>query len=143
MSSVKTTFWANFGRRIKATVVSLAILQGVALTVPTSMRADGESTTTIGYTELLSSVKENKVQKIDIESNGLAAEAVLKDGKKVRVDLVARDGNTELMKALRENNGAAARMKSRRSGQHLQPGPRRSDHRVDRHAERAGHVEAG
>ena len=104
MSSVKTTFWANFGRRIKATVVSLAILQGVALTVPTSMRADGESTTTIGYTELLSSVKENKVQKIDIESNGLAAEAVLKDGKKVRVDLVARDGNTELMKALRENN---------------------------------------
>jgi len=104
MSSVKTTFWASFGQRIKATVVSLAILQGVALTVPTSMRADGESTTTIGYTELLSSVKENKVQKIDIESNGLAAEAVLKDGKKVRVDLVARDGNTELMKALRENN---------------------------------------
>ena len=104
MSSVKTTFWANFGRRVKTTVVSLAILQGVALTVPTSIRADSESTTTIGYTELLSSVKENKVQKIDLESNGLAAEAVLKDGRKVRVDLVARDGNTELMKALRENN---------------------------------------
>jgi cell division protease FtsH len=49
-------------------------------------------------------VKENRVQKIDLESNGLAAEAVLKDGRKVRVDLIARDGNTELMKALRENN---------------------------------------
>jgi len=72
--------------------------------VPTSARADGETATTIGYTELLSNVKENRVQKIDIESNGLAAEAVLKDGRKVRVDLIARDGNTELMKALRENN---------------------------------------
>jgi cell division protease FtsH len=51
----------------------------------------------------LANVKENRVQKIDLESNGLAAEAVLKDGRKVRVDLVARDGNVELMKALREN----------------------------------------
>ncbi len=70
----------------------------------TSARAEGETATTIGYTDLLSNVKENRVQKIDIESNGLAAEAVLKDGRKVRVDLIARDGNTELMKALRENN---------------------------------------
>jgi len=84
--------------------VSFAILQSVAIAVPTSARADGETATTIGYTELLSNVKENRVQKIDIESNGLAAEAVLKDGRKVRVDLIARDGNTELMKALRENN---------------------------------------
>ena len=104
MSSVKKIFLANFLRRVKTTVVSLAILQGVALTMPTSARADGENATTVGYTELLSSVKENKVQKIDLESNGLAAEAVLKDGKRVRVDLIARDGNTELMKALRENN---------------------------------------
>ncbi|MFN5981381.1 MAG: ATP-dependent metallopeptidase FtsH/Yme1/Tma family protein, partial [Pseudanabaena sp.] len=84
--------------------MSFAILQSVAIAVPTSARADGETATTIGYTELLSNVKENRVQKIDIESNGLAAEAVLKDGRKVRVDLIARDGNTELMKALRENN---------------------------------------
>ncbi|MCA6582110.1 MAG: ATP-dependent zinc metalloprotease FtsH [Pseudanabaena sp. M57BS1SP1A06MG] len=91
-------------RHVKTTVVSFAILQSVAIAVPTSARADGETATTIGYTELLSNVKENRVQKIDIESNGLAAEAVLKDGRKVRVDLIARDGNTELMKALRENN---------------------------------------
>ncbi len=104
MSSVKKIFLANFLRRVKTTVVSLAILQGVVLTLPTSARADGEIATTVGYTELLANVKGNKVQKIDLESSGLAAEAVLKDGKKIRVDLIARDGNTELMKALRENN---------------------------------------
>jgi cell division protease FtsH len=74
------------------------------MAVPTAARADSENAATMGYTELLSNVKENRVQKIDLESNGLAAEAVLKDGRKVRVDLIARDGNTELMKALRENN---------------------------------------
>ncbi len=104
MSSAKQFFRSNLWRRVKTTVVSFAILQSVAIAVPTSARADGETATTIGYTELLSNVKENRVQKIDIESNGLAAEAVLKDGRKVRVDLIARDGNTELMKALRENN---------------------------------------
>ena len=104
MSSVKKIFGATFWQRVKTTVVSLAMLQSVALIMPTSARADGENSSTIGYTELLSNVKNNKVQKIDLESNGLAAEAVLKDGRKVRVDLVARDGNTELMKALRENN---------------------------------------
>ncbi|NMF58779.1 ATP-dependent zinc metalloprotease FtsH [Pseudanabaena yagii] len=104
MSSAKQFFRSNLWRRVKTTVVSFAILQSVAIAVPTSARADGETATTIGYTDLLSNVKENRVQKIDIESNGLAAEAVLKDGRKVRVDLIARDGNTELMKALRENN---------------------------------------
>jgi cell division protease FtsH len=104
MSSAKQFFRSNLWRHVKTTVVSFAILQSVAIAVPTSARADGETATTIGYTELLSNVKENRVQKIDIESNGLAAEAVLKDGRKVRVDLIARDGNTELMKALRENN---------------------------------------
>jgi cell division protease FtsH len=108
MSSVNKIFWkifwVTFGRRIKATFVSLAILQSVAMTLPISARAEGENAATIGYTELLSSVKDNKVQKIDLESNGLAAEALLKDGRKVRADLIARDGNTELMKALRENN---------------------------------------
>lgn len=104
MSSAKQFFRSNLWRHVKTTVVSIAILQSVAIAVPTSARADGETATTIGYTELLSNVKENRVQKIDIESNGLAAEAVLKDGRKVRVDLIARDGNTELMKALRENN---------------------------------------
>ncbi|WP_055075561.1 ATP-dependent zinc metalloprotease FtsH [Pseudanabaena sp. 'Roaring Creek'] len=104
MSSGKKIFLATFWRRVKTTVVSLAILQSVAIAVPSAARADGESAATIGYTELLSNVKENRVQKIDLESNGLAAEAVLKDGRKVRVDLIARDGNTELMKALRENN---------------------------------------
>jgi cell division protease FtsH len=104
MSSAKQFFRSNLWRRVKTTVVSFAILQSVAIAVPISARADGETATTIGYTDLLSNVKENRVQKIDIESNGLAAEAVLKDGRKVRVDLIARDGNTELMKALRENN---------------------------------------
>ncbi|WP_271255263.1 ATP-dependent zinc metalloprotease FtsH [Pseudanabaena sp. Chao 1811] len=109
MSSGKKIFSAisgsTFWRRVKTTVVSFAILQSVAIAaVPNSVRAEGETAATISYTELLSNVKENRVQKIDIESNGLAAEAVLKDGRKVRVDLIARDGNTELMKALRENN---------------------------------------
>jgi cell division protease FtsH len=104
MSSGKKIFLANFWRRVKTTVVSLAILQSVATTLPASAQADAESAVTIGYTELLANVKENRVQKIDLESNGLAAEAVLKDGRKVRVDLLARDGNTELMKALRENS---------------------------------------
>lgn len=108
MSSGKKIFLAisgsTFWRRVKTTVVSFAILQSVAIAVPTSARADAETSATIGYTELLSNVKENRVQKIDIESNGLAAEAVLKDGRKVRVDLIARDGNSELMKALRESN---------------------------------------
>ena len=104
MSSGKKIFLATFWRRVKTTVVSLAILQSVAMAVPTAARADSENAATMGYTELLSNVKENRVQKIDLESNGLAAEAVLKDGRKVRVDLIARDGNTELMKALRENS---------------------------------------
>ncbi len=104
ISSGKKIFLATFLRRVQATVVSLVILQSVAILSPSSARADGESVATIGYPELLSSVKDNKVQKIDIESNGLAAEAALKDGRKVRIDLIARDGNSELMKALRENN---------------------------------------
>ncbi|PZV18307.1 MAG: cell division protein FtsH [Pseudanabaena sp.] len=104
MSFGKKIFLANFWRRVKTTVVSLAILQSVATTLPVSAQADTDSAVTISYTELLANVKENRVQKIDLESNGLAAEAVLKDGRKVRVDLIARDGNTELMKALRENN---------------------------------------
>ncbi len=104
MSSGKKIFLATFWRRVKTTVVSLAILQSVAILSPLAARADGEGTATIGYPELLSSVKDNKVQKIDLESNGLVAEAVLKDGRKVRIDLIARDGNSELMKALRENN---------------------------------------
>ncbi|TYQ28009.1 ATP-dependent zinc metalloprotease FtsH [Pseudanabaena sp. UWO311] len=103
MSSGKKIFLANFWRRVKTTVVSLAILQSVATTLPVSAQTDTESVVTISYTELLANVKENRVQKIDLESNGLAAEAVLKDGRKVRVDLIARDGNTELMKTLREN----------------------------------------
>jgi cell division protease FtsH len=104
MSSGKKIFLAKFWRRVKTTVVSLAILQSVATTLPVSAQTDTESVVTISYTELLANVKENRVQKIDLESNGLAAEAVLKDGgRRVRVDLIARDGNTELMKALREN----------------------------------------
>ncbi len=104
MSSKTKIFGTNFWRRVKATVISLAIAQSVAMTVPTTVRADDENPSSIGYTDLLSSVKDNRVQKIDIESNGLAADVMLKDGRRVKVDLVARDGNTELMKALRENN---------------------------------------
>jgi cell division protease FtsH len=103
MSSEKKIFLVNCWHRVKTTVISLAVFQSVAIAAPMSVRADADNFATIGYSELLANVKENRVQKIDLESNGLAAEAVLKDGRKVRVDLVARDGNVELMKALREN----------------------------------------
>lgn len=104
MSSRKKVFWANVWQRVKVAVISISIMQSVAIATPTSAQADAEGSATISYTELLANVKENRVQKIDLESNGLSAEAVLKDGRKVRVDLIARDGNTELMKSLRENN---------------------------------------
>ena len=102
------SFLNSFGQHVKTKVVSLAILQSlalqsVAIALPDAIRAEGEDPSRIGYSELLSNVKEKKVQKIDLESNGLSADVVLKDGRKVRVDLVARDGNLELMKALREN----------------------------------------
>ncbi|OIP73228.1 MAG: cell division protein FtsH [Oscillatoriales cyanobacterium CG2_30_44_21] len=103
MSSRKQVFWANVWQRVKVAVISISIMQSVAIASPSSARADAEGSATISYTELLANVKENRVQKIDLESNGLSAEAVLKDGRKVRVDLIARDGNTELMKSLREN----------------------------------------
>jgi len=104
MSSRKQVFWASVWQRVKVAVISISIMQSVAIATPTSAKADAEGSATISYTELLANVKENRVQKIDLESNGLSAEAVLKDGRKVRVDLIARDGNTELMKSLRENN---------------------------------------
>ncbi|PZU97797.1 MAG: cell division protein FtsH [Pseudanabaena sp.] len=104
MSSRKQVFWANVWQRVKVAVISISIMQSVAIAAPTSVKADAEGSATISYTELLANVKENRVQKIDLESNGLSAEAVLKDGRKVRVDLIARDGNTELIKTLRENN---------------------------------------
>ncbi len=86
------------------TILSIAIIQSVAIATPSAAKADAENTAaTMSYTELLSNVKENRVKKIDLESNGLAAEAILSDGRKVRVDLIARDGNAELMKALRDN----------------------------------------
>jgi cell division protease FtsH len=104
MSSRKQVFWASVWQRVKVAVISISIMQSVAIATPISAKADAEGSATISYTELLANVKENRVQKIDLESNGLSAEAVLKDGRKVRVDLIARDGNTELMKSLRENN---------------------------------------
>ncbi len=104
MSSVQRVLKSTFWQRVKMTVLSLAIIQGVAIATPSAAKADAENTASaMSYTELLSNVKENRVKKIDLESNGLAAEAVLSDGRKVRVDLIARDGNAELMKALRDN----------------------------------------
>lgn len=85
------------------TVLSIAIIQSVAIATPSAAKANAENAVNMSYTELLSNVKENRVKKIDLESNGLVAEAILSDGRKVRVDLIARDGNAELMKALRDN----------------------------------------
>lgn len=104
MSSGKKIFWSTIWQRVKSTVISISIMQSVAIASPMMALANAEGAVTVGYSELLANVKENRVQKIDIDGNGLAAEAVLKDGRKVRVDLIARDGNTELIKALRENN---------------------------------------
>ncbi|NUN63426.1 ATP-dependent zinc metalloprotease FtsH [Pseudanabaena biceps] len=104
MSSGKKIFWSTVWQRVKSTVISISIVQSVAIASPMMVLANTEGAATIGYSELLANVKDNRVQKIDIDGSGLAAEAVLKDGRKVRVDLIARDGNTELIKALRENN---------------------------------------
>jgi cell division protease FtsH len=104
MSSVNRVRKSTFWQRVKMTILSIAIIQSVAIATPSAAKADAENTAaTMSYTELLSNVKENRVKKIDLESNGLAAEAILSDGRKVRVDLIARDGNAELMKALRDN----------------------------------------
>ncbi|MBD2149970.1 ATP-dependent zinc metalloprotease FtsH [Pseudanabaena sp. FACHB-1277] len=103
MSSVNRVWKSTFWQRVKMTVLSIAIIQSVAIATPSAAKANAENAVNMSYTELLSNVKENRVKKIDLESNGLAAEAILSDGRKVRVDLIARDGNAELMKALRDN----------------------------------------
>jgi cell division protease FtsH len=103
--SSKKFFGSTFWQRVKTTIISLAVLQSVAIASPTAARADSDAkSVTMSYTELLSNIKEDRVAKIDLDSNGLVAEAVLKNGNKIRVDLIARDGNAELMKALRDNN---------------------------------------
>lgn len=103
MSSVNRVWKSTFWQRVKMTVLSIAIIQSVAIATPSAAKANAENAVNMSYTELLSNVKENRVKKIDLESNGLVAEAILSDGRKVRVDLIARDGNAELMKALRDN----------------------------------------
>ncbi len=90
-------------RRFQVLIVSLFACQGLisALPHPASAQKDPDDNK-LSYTEFLQKVKRNEVKKVDLDSNGLAAEAELKNGQKLNVDLYARDGNTELVKILRE-----------------------------------------
>ena len=90
-------------RRFQVLIVSLFACQGLisALPHPASAQKDTDDNK-LSYTEFLQKVKRNEVKKVDLDSNGLAAEAELKNGQKLNIDLYARDGNTELVKILRE-----------------------------------------
>jgi cell division protease FtsH len=99
--SAKRAFW----QRVQTLIIGVAVSHSAIAFLPSAAIAlkEGESAQ-ITYSELLTKVKESKVNKIDIDSTGLSAEVELKDGAKVKVDLLARDGNVELMKSLREAN---------------------------------------
>ena len=63
-----------------------------------------ETVESMNYSEFLNKVKEKQVKKVDIDSSGLMLEAQLKDERKVTVELVVRDGNLELIRALKAND---------------------------------------
>ena len=82
-----------------AMVLALTLSQTVAVS---SVRAEGQPEP-IKYSEFIELVKSKKVRKVDIESNNLSAEAELEGNRRVRVDLIARDGNKEFIEALVDN----------------------------------------
>ncbi|MEI6427369.1 MAG: ATP-dependent zinc metalloprotease FtsH [Pseudanabaena sp. ELA607] len=83
-----------------AMVLALALSQTVAV-LPVRAETQPEP---IKYSEFIDLVKAKKVQKVDLESNNLAAEAVVEGNRRVRVDLIARDGNADFLATLKENN---------------------------------------
>jgi cell division protease FtsH len=87
--------------------VSIGTLPGAA-----SAEKDGDINK-LSYTEFLEKVKSNQVKKVDLDSSGLSAEAELKNGQKVNVDLYAKDGNAELVKTLREKDIDTALLSAR------------------------------
>jgi cell division protease FtsH len=92
-------------RRLQVLAISTIAWSSVVTFVPVASvyaAKDGESSQ-MTYSDFLTKVKANQVKKVDIESNGLSIEAELKDKSKVNVDLLVRDGNVELLKALKEN----------------------------------------
>ncbi len=95
----------NWWQRIKLVVLATVVSQ-VMQTVKTDSAIAAKERPTIPYTELIEKVKRGEVTKVDIESNGLSAEVILKNrpNEPVRVELFSRDGNGELMRALREKN---------------------------------------
>ncbi len=89
-------------RRFQVLIVSLFACQSlIALPHPASAEKAADDNK-LSYTEFLQKVKRNEIKKVDLDSNGLSAEAELKNGQKLNVDLYARDNNTELVKILRE-----------------------------------------
>jgi cell division protease FtsH len=89
-------------QRAKVLLIGTIVCHTIAGTRPVlANRADAP---TIPYTDLVSKVREGKVEKIEVESNGLSAQVTLKDrpNEPVKVELFARDGNAELFRALRE-----------------------------------------
>ncbi|AFY72253.1 ATP-dependent metalloprotease FtsH [Synechococcus sp. PCC 7502] len=98
--SLRYSMW----QRLKALTITLVASSSLVVAVPNYAYAQKEGDTgSMNYSEFLTKVKDKQVQKVDIDSSGLILEAQLKDNSKVSVDLVARDGNIELIKALKEN----------------------------------------
>jgi cell division protease FtsH len=90
-------------RRFQVLLVSLLACQGLisALPHPANAEKDAADDNKLSYTEFLQKVKRNEIKKVDLDSEGISAEAELKNGQKLSVDLYARY-NAELVKILRE-----------------------------------------
>jgi len=90
-------------KRLQALTISLVASSSLAAAMPNYALAQKEGVVgSMNYSEFLNKVKDKQVEKVDIDSSNLLLEAQLKDNRKVTVDLVARDGNVELLKVLKE-----------------------------------------
>jgi cell division protease FtsH len=99
---LKTSYQQSMWKRLQALTITLVASTSLAMAVPAYAEKDGVLSP-MNYSEFLNKVKDKQVKKVDIDSSGLILEAELKDSRKVNVELVARDGNVELIKALKEN----------------------------------------
>jgi len=99
---LKTSYQQSMWKRLQALTITLVASSSLAMAVPAYAEKDGVPSP-MNYSEFLNKVKDKQVEKVDIDSSGLILEAKLKDSRKVSVELVARDGNVELIKALKEN----------------------------------------
>jgi cell division protease FtsH len=99
---LKISYQQSMWKRLQALTITLVASSSLAMAVPAYAEKDGVPSP-INYSEFLNKVKDKQVEKVDIDSSGLILEAQLKDNRKVSVELVARDGNVELIKALKEN----------------------------------------